>query len=86
MKFNLKLGDKDLEVEISNLVEQASGSATVRCGDTLVLTNCCMSKQDRENLGFFPLTVEYQEKYYATGKIKGARYVRREGKPSDEAV
>jgi polyribonucleotide nucleotidyltransferase len=85
-KFTLKLGEKDLEVEINDLAEQASGSAFVRCGDTLVLTTCCMSKQDRENLGFFPLTVEYQEKYYAAGKIKGARYVRREGKPSDEAI
>lgn len=85
-KFTLKLGEKDLEVEINDLAGQASGSALVRYGDTLVLTTCCMSKQDRENLGFFPLTVEYQEKYYAAGKIKGARYVRREGKPSDEAI
>ncbi len=85
-KFSLKLGEKDLEVEINDLAEQAAGSAFVRYGDTLILTTCCMSKQDRENLGFFPLTVEYQEKYYAAGKIKGARYVRREGKPSDEAI
>ncbi|KPJ55029.1 polynucleotide phosphorylase [Parcubacteria bacterium DG_72] len=85
-KFSLKLGEKNLQVEINNLAEQAAGSAFVRYGDTLVLTTCCMSKQDRENLGFFPLTVEYQEKYYAAGKIKGARYIRREGKPSDEAI
>jgi len=86
MKFSLKIGGKNLEVEINGLTEQAAGSALVRYGDTLVLTTCCMSKQDRENLGFFPLTVEYQEKYYAAGKIKGARYIRREGKPSDEAI
>lgn len=86
MKFNLKIQDKDIEVEVNDIVGQASGSVFIRCGDTLVLSTCCMSKTDRENLGFFPLTVEYQEKYYAGGKIKGARYVRREGKPSDEAV
>jgi len=86
MKFNLKLRNKDLEVDINGWAEQANGSCQVRCGDTLLLTTCTMSDEDRENLGFFPLTVEYQEKYYASGKIKGARYVRREGKPSDEAV
>jgi len=86
MKFSLKIGDKNLEADITDLTEQANGSVLMRYGDTLVLTTCCMSKEDRENLGFFPLTVEYQEKYYAVGKIKGARYVRREGKPSDEAV
>ena len=58
----------------------------VSLGDTLVLTTAVMSKQDRENLGFFPLTAEYQERYYAAGKIKGPRYIKREGRPSDEAI
>jgi len=86
MRFNLELKNKNLEVEINGWAEQANGSCQIKCGDTLVLTACTMSDEDRENLGFFPLTVEYQEKYYASGKIKGARYVRREGKPSDEAI
>lgn len=86
MKFKLKLGEKDLEVEIRDLAEQANGSALVRSGDTLVLTTAVMSKKDREDLGFFPLTVEYQERYYAAGKIKGPRYIKREGRPSDEAI
>lgn len=86
MKFNLKLKNKDLEVTINGWAEQSNGSCQVRCGDTLVMANCTMSSENKEDLGFFPLTVEYQEKYYAGGKIKGARYVRREGKPSDEAV
>ena len=50
------------------------------------LTTCVMSKKDREDIGFFPLTVEYQEKYYAAGKIKGPRYIKRESRPSDEAI
>jgi len=85
MKFNVSLGAKNIELEVDKLAEQASGSVTARCGDTLVLTTCTMG-QEKPDLGFFPLTVEYQERYYAAGKIKGARYIRREGKPSDEAV
>ena len=85
-KFSLKLDGKNIEVEINSLAEQANGSALVRCGDTLVLAACVMSKQNREDLDFFPLFVEYQEKYYAAGKIKGPRYIKRESRPSDEAV
>ena len=86
MKFSLKLADKELKVEFKDLAEQADGSVFVSLGDTLVLTTAVMSKQDRENLGFFPLTVEYLERYYAAGKIKGPRYIKREGRPSDEAI
>lgn len=86
MKFNLKLDGKNIEVETNSLAEQANGSVLARCGDTLVLATCVMSKQDRADLGFFPLFVEYQEKYYAAGKIKGPRYIKRESRPSDEAV
>ncbi len=86
MKFDLKLGEKNLKVEVRKLAEQANGDVLVRYGDTLILAVCVMSKEDREDLGFFPLTVEYQEKYYAAGKIKGSRYIKREGRPSDEAI
>jgi len=85
-KFNLKLDGKTIEVEVNTLAEQANGSVLARSGDTLVLATAVMSKEDRENLGFFPLTVEYQEKYYAAGKIKGPRYIKRESRPSDEAI
>jgi len=85
-KFNLKIEERDIEVEARNLAEQANGDILVRSGDTLVLATCVMGKEDQENLGFFPLTVEYREKYYAAGKIKGSRYIKREGRPSDEAV
>ena len=86
MKFSLKLDGKEIEIETDSLAEQANGSVLAKCGDTLVLATAVMSKQDREDLGFFPLTVEYQEKYYAAGKIKGPRYIKRESRPSDEAI
>lgn len=85
-KFKLKLGDKDLIVEISDLTEQASGSCLVQYGDTLVLATAVMSEQKREGIDYFPLLVSYEERHYAAGKILGSRYMRREGRPSDEAI
>lgn len=84
--FKTKIGQKEFIAEFRNLAEQTSGNILIRCGDTLVLTTCVMSKENRENRGFFPLTVEYEEKYYAAGKIKGPRYIKRESRPSDEAI
>jgi polyribonucleotide nucleotidyltransferase len=86
MKFNLEKDGKNLEIEVKGLAEQANAEAFVRCGDTMVLATCLMSKEDKEDLGFFPLTVEYQERYYAAGKIKGSRFVKRENRPTDEAI
>ncbi len=86
MKFDIVLAGKKIEVDFNNLAEQANGSVFVRSGGTVVLTTCVMSKNDIENRGFFPLTVEYEEKYYAAGRIKGSRYIKREGRPSDEAI
>ena len=85
-KFKLELGERELIVEIKNLAEQANGSVLVRYGDTLLLATCVMAKEEKENPGFFPLTVDYEERYYAAGKIKGPRYIKREGRPSDEAI
>ena len=86
MKYKLKLDSKEITVEINSLAIQANGSALVRCGDTVVLATAVMGNEDRENLGFFPLTVEYQEKYYAGGRIRGGRFLKREARPSDEAI
>ena len=85
MNYKLDLSGKELKVEISNLAEQASGSCFVRYGDTEVLATVVMSKYEREE-DFFPLTVDYEERYYAAGKILGSRYIRRESRPSDEAI
>ena len=85
-KFKLNIGDKDLVVEINDLAEQASGSCMVRYGDTVVLATAVMSKLPREGVDFFPLTVEYEERFYAAGKILGSRFIRRESRPADEAI
>jgi len=85
-KFKIEIGGKELSIEIKDLAEQASGSCFVRYGDTVVLSTVVMSKEDKENQGFFPLTVEYEERYYAAGKIRGPRYIKRESRPSDEAI
>ncbi len=85
-KFKLRLGDKDLIVEINDFAEQASGSCLVQYGDTLVLATAVMSEQKREGIDYFPLSVNYEERHYAAGKILGSRYMRREGRPSDEAI
>jgi polyribonucleotide nucleotidyltransferase len=84
--FKLDVGGKELKVEIRNLAEQASGDVLVQYGETTVLATACMSNYDREGADFFPLTVDYEERYYAAGKILGSRYIRRESRPSDEAI
>lgn len=70
----------------TDLAEQAHGSVILKYGETIVLATACMSKDSQEGLGFFNLTVDYAEKFYAAGKILGSRFVRREGKPSEEAI
>jgi len=84
--YTLALADKILTFQIGQIADQADGALMARLGDTMVLATAVMSKQDKENQGFFPLMVDYEEKYYAAGKIKGPRYIRREGRPSDEAI
>jgi len=85
-EFKLELGSQELSVQIRKLAERANGEVLVRLGDTLVLATCVMSSQDLEETSFFPLSVYYEERYYAAGKISGPRYIKREGRPSDEAV
>src|SRR4030042_4536950 len=85
-KFKIEIGGRTLEAEINDLAEQANGSCFLRYGDTLVLATAVMSEYERKEQSFFPLTVEYEERYYAAGKIKGSRYIKREARPSDEAV
>src|SRR4030043_43019 len=84
--FKLDIGNKELKVEVSDLAEQASGSVLVQYGETTVLATAVMSNYEREGIDFFPLTVDYEERYYAAGKILGSRYLRRESRPSDEAI
>ncbi|MAG44323.1 polyribonucleotide nucleotidyltransferase [bacterium] len=85
-KFKTKVGKKDLIVEVGKLAGQANGSVTVQYGDTMILATAVLSKEIREGTSYFPLMVDYEEKFYAAGKIKGSRWVKREGRPSDEAI
>jgi polyribonucleotide nucleotidyltransferase len=65
---------------------KAHGSCTVQYGDTVVLATACVSGTPRDGVDFFPLMVDYDEKLYAAGKIKGSHFVKREGRPSDESI
>ncbi|MBU0547105.1 MAG: polyribonucleotide nucleotidyltransferase [Patescibacteria group bacterium] len=85
-EFKLKIGEKELIVNIKNLAEQSNGSCLFRSGDTLVLATAVIASSERDGIDYFPLMVGYEERYYAAGKILGSRYVRRESRPSDEAV
>ena len=85
-KFQIEVGGKNLEVQFKSLAEKANGSCLVKYGDTMVLATAVMSDRAREGIDFFPLTVEYEERFYAAGKILGSRFMRREGRPSDEAM
>jgi len=75
-----------LEIETGLLAGQANGSVTVRYGDTIVLATAVMSKGASRITGYFPLMVDFEERYYAAGKIKGSRFIKREGRPSDDAI
>ena len=85
-KFKLEIGQRELKVDIKNLAEQSNGSVFVQYGDTSVLATAVMSDREKEAVSFFPLTVNYEERFYAAGKIKGSRYIKREARPSDEAI
>jgi polyribonucleotide nucleotidyltransferase len=84
--FEIEVGGKKITVETTNWTEQSSGSCLVRCGDTMVMVNATLSPFTREGIDFFPLTVEYEEKFYAAGKIYGSRFLKRESRPTDEAI
>ncbi|MEK7653589.1 MAG: polyribonucleotide nucleotidyltransferase [Patescibacteria group bacterium] len=85
-KFETEFAGRKLSVETGKMAKQANASCLVRYGDTVILATAVMSKDAREGIDFFPLTVEMQEKMYAAGKIKGSRFVKRDGRPTDNAV
>src|SRR3989339_1098788 len=85
-KWSLQVGGRILEIETGLLAGQANGAVTARYGDTVVLATAVMSKSASRISGYFPLMVDFEERYYAAGKIKGSRFIKREGRPSDDAV
>lgn len=81
-----EIGGKTWTFSTGKLAPQASGSVLVRVGDTVVMATVVMSDKVRDGIDYLPLLVDYEEKLYAAGKIKGSRWVKREGRPSDEAI
>ena len=82
---SIKIGEKILTLQTGHLADQANAAVTAQLGDTMVLATV-VSASPKENLDYFPLYVEYIERLYAGGRIKGSRWVKREGRPSDEAT
>lgn len=80
------LAGRQLVFETGLLANQAHGAVTVRLGDSMVLATATMNLSPREVVDYFPLTVDFEEKFYAAGKIKGSRFIKREGRPSDNAI
>ncbi len=83
--FECEVGGRRLIIDTGKLAGQASGAVTTRYGDTVVLVTVCASDKPREGIDFLPLTVDYEERLYAAGKIPGG-FIRREGRPSQEAT
>ena len=83
--FEIELGGRKLTIEQGKMAKQANGAVLVRYGDTVVLVTATASSAPREGVDFFPLTVDYEEKMYAAGKIPGG-FIKREGRPSSDAV
>jgi len=83
--FTTEFGNKTLTAEFNDLAVHANGSVMLRYGETVVLVTAVMGKSET-SLPYFPLSVEFEEKFYAAGAILGSRFMRREGRPSDEAV
>lgn len=81
----IKLGERELELTTGKLAFQAGGSVVARLGDTVVLATAT-SAPPKEDVDFFPLTVDYEERLYAGGRISSSRFIKREGRPSEEAT
>jgi polyribonucleotide nucleotidyltransferase len=84
-KFTTEIEGKELSVELGKLAQQTNGSVLVQYGQTAILATAVLSKEPSDK-NYFPLTVDYEERFYAAGKIKGSRFIKREGRPTDEAI
>lgn len=84
--FETTVAGKKLLVEFNPIALQANGSVLLTCGETTVMATAVMNRVARETVEYFPLVVDYEEKFYAAGRILGSRFMRREGRPSQEAV
>ncbi len=85
-RISAKVADAEWSFETGHLAGQANGAVLARLGDTVVLATAVMKLQPRDGIDFFPLLVDYEERLYAAGKIKGSRWMKREGRATDEAI
>jgi len=85
-EYSMELGGHTLTATFTDMTNQANGSVLIKYGETVVLTTAVISKNAKEGGDYLPLTVDYEEKFYAAGRILGGRFMKREGRPSDEAV
>ena len=84
-KIEIPVGGKTVTIETGKYAKSATSSVTVRCGDTMLFVHCCVSKEPRVGIDFFPLLIDYEERMSAIGRIPGG-YNRSEGKASDKAI
>lgn len=85
-KFKSEIGGRELNIEVGKLAGLADGAVRVQYGDTVLLATAVVGKEVRDGIDFFPLTVDYEERMYAAGKISGSRFVKREGRPTEAAI
>src|SRR3970282_1766037 len=83
--FEREIAGRTFSMEVGQVAGQADGAVVLRYGDTIILVTACMSDEPREGIDFFPLTVDYEERLYAAGKIPGS-FFRREGRPSTSGI
>jgi len=81
-----EVAGRTMSLETGHIALQADGAVTIRYGETVVLCTAMMSESGREDASFFPLTIEYQERFYASGKIKGSRFIKRDGRSSEDGI
>ena len=84
-QYTVTVGGKPFTIETGHLAGQAGGAVTIRIGNTMVLATATMSDDPRPGISFFPLTVDYEERMYAGGRIPGS-FFRREGRPTEQAI
>ena len=85
-KFETEFAGRKLTAEVGKVALQCNGAVLLAYGETVILATAAMGKEPRTGIDFFPLTVEMQEKMYAAGKIKGSKFVKRDGRPTDNAI
>src|SRR3989337_244901 len=86
IKVETEFAGRTLTLEVGRVGFRTSASVLVRYGDTVVLGTAMVGNRPISGMDYFPLSVDYEEKFYAAGKISGSRFIKREGRPSDEAI